>query len=355
MGTSAERRGEREQGHTRRRGARPRSGVALALLSALLSGIWLFAGGIPSAHASGDGAIAILVPTPDATSNAAGGPVGTNVTIKLAGTPGDTYKLGIATNDTQCVDGFQALDKQPVTLDTSGATNVRFIWPAAAGNVGTSYYICANDVTNSAATPIQSDQTFVTAGTTPPQITLAVGPAPTNTTGTPAVPGDAFYPGSAVTITGQGFVPATNNLIVYLTHTKFTTLAEWTPDKKLATADGSPIQSDASGAFTATVNLPQSLTPGGYYLYVATGDGLPDFLPALVAVSSKFNVKAVPTPVPTPTVKTTTSAGTGGNSTTPPKPIAAIVGLASLSILLFIIGVILLASAATSAPRPGHQ
>jgi hypothetical protein len=112
---------------------------------------------------------------------------------------------------------------------------------------------------------------------------------------------------------------------------------------------------DANGAFTATVQLPGATDPGTYYLYAVSADGS-DSAPPSLAAFKKISIVERPTPVPTATAKahSTATGGTGNNNTGGggihiQNP-TAVLGLGALSIILFVVGVILLASAA-GTPR----
>jgi hypothetical protein len=148
-------------------------------------------------------------------------------------------------------------------------------------------------------------------------------------------------------------------LLAYLSSNQVTKPSDLGSAVQLTPVGGQQITSSSGGQVTATVQIPGNQAPGSYFIYLVSTDGQADALPSLVATFrapiSVQTAPAAPTAtatiaVPTPT--TSTSTTTPGNGATPDKPekLIAVFGLGALSVVLFLIGVILLASAA-SLPR----
>jgi hypothetical protein len=353
------RRGTIRRGSGHRRGLPRLPWVAGVLALALaLGAVALLAGGTPVARADSTGSLTIVIPQPP-TGGQVQGPVGTNVTIQGAGlTAGNAYQLGVATIDAGCSGGFQPLSAAPITIGPDGTLAKTFAWPQNASAIGTSYYICAEDT--SANPPVQSQDFFTVLAATPPVIHVEAVPQPTAGPGTPPAPTPkGYYAGEQVTITGDSFLPGGQNLTVYMLTSKITTGADLAAGVQLQTVDGSAITPDTTGHFSTTVTLPgapQVQTGKHLFLYVVSGDGTADGPPSLAAFR-EITLQPAPTPVPTatsvPTVApTATTQGGGGTTTTGGGSpyTGAIIGLGALSVVLFLIGVILLGSAA-AMPR----
>jgi len=301
------------------------------------------------------GTLTIVVPVPN-SSGASSGPVGTNVTISGTGfTAAEALQIGAATSDLTCTSGFQALSNLSVTADASGNFTTTFAWPATLANVGTGYYICAQDTTTTPATLVQSTGTFTVAGATPPAIT-STKPVPGQ--GTPTIPTNGYYPGSTVEIDGSNFLPQSTALQAYLTTSPIQKLSDLSSAVPLTAVGGQQIASGAGGQVTATVQIPSSQSPGAYYISLASTDGQAESaLPSLIASSSQITVVVVPAqPTATATASTTPSPTTNGNGNNTTEldagRLVAVVGLGGLSVVLFIVGVMLLASAA-ALPQQG--
>jgi hypothetical protein len=315
---------------------------------------------VETAKADSPSTLSILFPVPNSTT--ALGPVGTNITITGSGFAASvTLQLGSATHDAGCSSGFQPFSNLSVMADGTGSFQTTFTWPASLANEGTAYYVCAQDPSNALT---QSQTTFTVAGTQSPAIagTKPVpGPAPGP--GTPALPTTGYYPGSTVEIDGTSFLPDSTPILAYLTTSQISAPSDFTSAVQLTPVGGQQITSTNNGQVTATVKIPSSQTPGTYFLYLVSADGRANdqqiALPSLIAGSAAITVATAPPPptatatsaaaTPSPTPRGS-STGTGGTSGPGPGKLAAIVGLSGLSVVLFIIGVILLASAA-SLPR----
>jgi hypothetical protein len=308
-----------------------------------------------TANADSPGTLAIIVPNPT-SSNTSLGPVGTNVTITGTGlTASDTYQIGFATQDATCTSGFQAFGNVSVTTDTSGNFATTFAWPSSLANVGTVYYICAEDAASSL---VQSQTTFTVAGAQPPTITAKSVPGPTPGPGTPSVPTTGFYPASTVEIDGTSFLPGATNLVAYLASSQVQKPSDLSSAVQLSPVGGQAITSSSNGQVTAMVQIPFSQAPGNYFLYLVSSDSQADALPSLMA-SVAISVAMAPTPTATPTTVVTPTNTPSTSTIVPSTPagpspakLVAIFGLGALSVVLFIIGVILLASAA-ALPRQG--
>lgn len=310
------------------------------------------------------GSLRIVVPT--SSNGGPAGPVGTYVTVQGGSlTPNGTFKLGVALQDAGCQGGFTDLGMNPVPADSSGGLLKTFRWPSSINNTGSSYYVCLQDL--SGGSFVQSNETFTVLGGSEPAITLAhtqptPGPGTPTPATTPPQTGNVYHIGDYAQITGSNFLPGGTNLAVYLT-TKPIISAQDLQSATPLQAIGGTISSDDSGSFTATVQIqPPSATTAPYYLYVVSGDAdaATNARPSLEA-ERQIRVQPAPTPTATATATSTPAAtptvtgngggaGNGGGGT----PKGAIIGLGIASVVLFIIGVILLASAATS-PRPEQQ
>jgi hypothetical protein len=312
---------------------------------------------VETAHADSPGTLTIVVPNPSSSGTSLG-PVGANVTVSGSGfSQSAALQLGVATQDTGCSAGFQALSGLSVNTDSSGGFETTFAWPASLANVGTAYYICAQE---SSSTVTQSQSTFTVAGAQAPTITdTKPVPGPTPSAGTPTLPATGFYPGSTIEIDGSNFLPGSTSVLAYLSSNQITKQSDLSSAVQLSSAGGQQITSSGGGQVTATVQIPSSVTPGSYFIYLVSTDGQADALPSLVATFrapiSVQTAPAAPTATATPaapTPTTSTSNTNPGTGTTPDKPekLIAVFGLGALSVVLFIVGVILLASAA-SVPR----
>ncbi len=292
---------------------------------------------------------------PNPSNNATEGPVGTNITLTASGlTASDTYQLGYAQQAIGCSAGFQAFSGVSAATDSNGAFTATISWPASLANVGTSYYICAQDASNSQA---QSQATFKVDAAQPPAITVKPVAGPTPAAGTPALPTDGYYPGSTVEIDGTSFLPGGVQLTVYLSTQKIEKQSDLTNATILQSVDGQQITSQGSGQATATVQIPSSVQPGSYYLYLVSSDSQANALPSLMA-EKRVTITNAPTPTAT-VAPTSTPKGAITPPTSPSGPshkkLAALFGLGALSVILFIVGVILLASAAGMPTQPGQQ
>lgn len=337
---------------------------AAARVPVLLVGLVLWAGLLlstaahvtPVAYAdTSKPSVTIVFPAP-ASNGVATGPVGTNVTIQAAGlTATDKYVLGYATQNPGCAGGFQGITDTPFGINTDGTYSTTFSWPATAKDIGASYVVCMQD--SSQATnpppPVQSGQTFIVAGASAPAVTLKHVPQPTPGPGTPTPapqPNTRFYSDEQIVVSGTSFYTSGANVAVYLTIQPIKVKTDLVNALQATAGSFSP---DANGAFTATVQLPGATDPGTYYVYAVSADGS-DSAPPSLAAFKKISIVERPTPVPTATAKahSTATARTGNNTTGGDgiqNPMAAL-GLGALSIVLFVVGVILLASAA-GTPR----
>lgn len=321
----------------------------------------------PAVHADppSGGSLAITIPAP--VNGTAEGPVGANVTVVGAGfTPNDSYQLGFSPSGSTCAAVFNGFSISPQQAAADGTLRQTLIWPQDADAVGGSYYICARDVTNSSNPVVESSQVYQVDAASAPSIHAKVAPQPTPGPGTPAAspttqPSGVFYVGQQVTVTGQNFMPGGQELTVYVTSGKISNIADLQAGSPLVIAGGSSttFTADQSGAFSVTVTvtqLPASSLPNTFYLYVVSGDATATAPPSLAGYQ-KFKMEQAPA-APTPTVvPTDTPSSQSAPPPAAPKPggsnnmVAAII-LGVLSVVLFIAGVALLASAAASPAAP---
>lgn len=355
-------RGERRQGF-----GRVMRGSVCAMIGLGWLALAAFSMGATRARAADTPSLSIIIPVP--TGSSTSGPVGANVTITASGlSPADKYSLGYASSAgaTPCVTGSSDMGLAPFSPSGDGTIQMTFAWPSAAKDTGAPYVICLTDATLLGTPPVQSTTTFQVLDTQAPKIELkrvsqTVGPG----TPTPAPRSDGAYsPGDVVQITGAhyptGGLNGNNSLIAYLTSSQAKTLGDLTQGHQLNPMSGS-LTPDPSGAFVARVALPDATVitaSGQYYLYVVSGDGSPSALPSLVAFR-QITIAPPATPTPTATATSTPSVvvspttTTGHNGGGSGSNMALIIGLGGLSVVLFIVGVILLASAA-SLPRGGQ-
>lgn len=361
------RRGERPHEHLERASALPSRRalrVALPLLASLaLILVWgLAALTLPQvqvARASGNGQVQIIVPQPDSNGNAQG-PVGAYVSISAQNlNTQDRYVIGVGVAPGGCTAQFTPATTQPVVPDANGNLVTTFIWPSAADAVGSSYYICVQDASQAGNPSLQSTDVYTVRAGNAPSITVAPAQQ-TSGSGTqgpiPPQGSNTYYAGSQITITGQNFVPGGEPLAVHLLKDMPTDQNDLQSAQELFPTDNSTITADSNGSFTTTVTLPvpQATLPSKFYIYVVSQDSQNGTYPSLIA-EKRITIATAPTPTPTVTVAPPTATpattppgtSTGGGS----KNYPAIIGLGAASVLLFVIGVILLASAA-AMPRP---
>ena len=337
---------------------------AAARVPVLLVGLVLWAGLLlstaahvtPVAYADTSKPSVTFVFPAAASNGVATGPVGTNVTIQAAGLSAtDKYVLGYATQSPGCAGGFQGITDTPFGINADGTYSTTFSWPATAKDIGASYIVCIQDSSQTTNPSVQSGQTFIVAGASAPAVTLKHVSQPTPGSGTPTPvpqPNTRFYSDEQIVVSGTSFYTSGANVAVYLTSQPIRVKTDLVNALQATAGSFSP---DANGAFTATVQLPGATDPGTYYVYAVSADGS-DSAPPSLAAFKKISIVERPTPVPTATAKAhpTATGGTGNNTTGGggihiQNPMA-VLGLGALSIILFVVGVILLASAA-GTPR----
>ncbi|HEX9067422.1 MAG TPA: hypothetical protein VF807_01545 [Ktedonobacterales bacterium] len=345
------------------RQSRPVGVRHLARAVALLLALPLFIVAItqaPVAHAD-SGSMTIVLPAP--ASGVSSGPVGTNVSIKGTGIGGHHYQLGVTTGAT--CDGDQTMNGVAFTADGSGAFALTFSWPADFNGVGTVYRLCADDTTTQpapAATPsptptpfpsIMATQRFrVMDGLAP---TISLSPvAPSDSTPVPTPPSGSYFASGKVQVSGAHYLGNSPKLKAYLLTDQRVDPGTLQNAAQLTTVNGLPITPNADGSFVTTLTLPNSPT-GNLFIAVVSSDGTASLLPSLVD-TVPITVVLAPTAGITPTVTNTppvkvsptpshTSGGISGDQ------IIGICGLGGLSIVLFILGVVLLAGANAQRPR----
>lgn len=373
MRGESRRRGERPYDHRERARTLPSRVLRLtlpALASLALILVWGVAAitlsGAGAARASGNATVSIIVPTPDSNGNAQG-PVGAYVSISAQNlNPQDTYVTGAGLAPGGCSAQFIPSGSQGVAADANGNLITTIIWPTAANAVGSSYYVCLQDHAQPGSQPIQSTGTYTVKASGPPSISIALAQSgPGTPTALPQPGKDEYYAGSQITVTGQNYVPGNEQLAVHLLSAPPTSQDDILNAAVLQPTDGSTVTADNSGSFTTTVALPvpQTSLPAKFYVYVVSQDQYQfqggTTYPSLIGHKA-ITIVRQPAPTPTatsvpPTVTpSSTPSGDGGNGTSNGGGLnhtGAVIGLGVTSVLLFVIGVILLASAA-SMPRP---
>lgn len=300
---------------------------------------------------SPNGSMNVLLPVPQSDGKTVQGPVGANVSISGAqATAGATYNLGWVPQASGCAGQITPFTDTPtVTADDGGSFTATFAWPAAAGTPGAVYLICANDSTNPTDV-ITADQVFQVLGASAPAITLSQAPSSTQS-------GDAYSAGGPVQVQGTGFLPQGTAVAFFVTSRATFSPQDYQTDKALKTQGGAQVVSDGQGQFTAVVTLSKVIT-GQLFFHAVSTDAIltsqADYPPSLSATSNiqVLAPQATPTVQPSPTPK--------AQSVTPPakkpvdhtKRIVAIATLGVLSIILFIIGGILIASSALGPRTP---
>jgi len=307
----------------------------------------------PTARAASviaSGAITILSPSNEE------GPVGTNLYVKAAGlTPGNVYQLGYAAQSVTCAGTVAPISTAATaTAESNGAFFAAFAWPPDANAAGTAYYVCATDQTTPTNPPAASSGLFTVDSAAAPSIQVSAVDRNGTPLATPA-PNNTLYAGGYAQITGNNFLPAGEPILVQETADPFTA-SLYNPQRALSVLSGSPITT-ASGSFMLVVQLPQE--QGAVYLTAVTADGrtidTTSILPSLVASQAVMVSPPPATPTPTVSATPTVTITPTPTTTTTRKPsaarVAAVIGLGSVSVLLFLIGIILLVSAAVT-PRP---
>lgn len=348
-------------------GAPRRSALALIALlccTLLLAGLAL---AVPLAHAAkpaDGGTLTIVVPAPDG-NNVTQGPVGTNVSVSATSlSGGDSYQLGYAQQSIGCDSGFTAIASTgPLPASDNGNLSATVAWPSDANAVGASYNLCLSDTTTTSNPVVSSTQVFRVEASSAPTIavTAATPPGSTGTaTATTTTNGaTTVQAGAQVTISGQNFLPDNTPLAAYLTLSGTPSLGELKQGKLSGCAS---FNSQNGGSVNTTCTLPTTNT-GPWYLIVASTGGPAKFPPALES-AAPLNIVPAPnatatpsvtaTPSPSPKASATPKGGTGGghvSSGPTSNEVAGIIGLSALAIILFVAGVLLLASTLTTPRR----
>jgi hypothetical protein len=337
--------------------------VALgALVLALALAGWLISpSGARAARLDSNSPVTIDIQNPQPRGSVAQGPVGANIYAQGATQPGDQVIIGFASQDTGCQSGFQQIDNAQPTVDPTGQFTVAFKWPDAANTVNTEYYLCAQDTTSD--TIGQSQEVYQVLSADAPAINVQQVDNPTAPTAVPGTPTPAptatapagkVYSGGYLQIQGANFVPGGQNISFFLTPGAFTP-GDFVPGNALNVVSGNTRTAN-DGSFQVVVQLPAGET-GSLTVSAISQDGTGALLPTLVG-SQRLSIitpPATPTPQPTvsPTVQATGTVGNGNGSGRPPGPlkVTALIGLGTLSVILFIVGVSFLISA-SSMPKP---
>lgn len=343
-------------GWSRHGGAR--MGTLRVALLALL-GLWLGGTAVTAPRAYADDqkpSLHIVMPIPAGKGSTVEGPVGTNVSVQGEGlTANAQYQIGYARKDIGCQAGMRSFDNvSPAPAQQDGTLTATVTWPDSLNSIGSIYVICAQNASQLGEPVVQSDEPFRVDSADHAQLTLKA--AATSATGTATATPQAdgtFFLGQQVAITGKNFLPAGSKLVAYLLTGQARSASDLLPPAATPLTTSAAITSQNTGGVTATVTLPDNIPTGGYLIYLVSDKGTQTILPALVA-SQPITITQAPAPQPTttvapqPTATATATTGTSGG-----QPIGAIVGLGGLSVVLFIVGVALLASAAAMS-RPGR-
>ena len=320
----------------------PRTGISASVLLLLV----VFAGATivssPTARADNTTNISMVVPV--ANNGTADGPVGTNITLAAVSMPPNSqFDLGYAQASVGCPYGYTVFPSvSPVTSQNDGTFTVTFAWPVSLGFVGTTYAICARNKVDHTTTLWQVAQFFRVDSATPPQFTVTAAP-----TGMPSLSGNSFQLGQQVVLTGQSYFPAGTTLAIYLRTSKASQPSDLQPPAATQISSDQPITSQQDGTVSATVSMPNNIPTGSYVLYLVSQDGTATTLPSLVAhVAIKLTPAAAVTPtvVKTPQPTATPFGNQQPGSSQGPGKMAEVLGLGGLSVILFVIGVVLLAS-----------
>lgn len=341
-----------------RRGRARMGALRIALLALL--GLWLGGTAVTAPRAYADDkkpSLHIVMPIPAGNGSTVEGPVGTNVSVRGEGlTANAQYQIGYARADIGCQVGMRGFDGvSPAPAQQDGTLTATVTWPDSLNSIGSTYVICAQNASQSSEPVVQSDEPFRVDAADHAQLTLkAVTTSATGTATATPQPDGTFYLGQQVAITGKNFLPAGSKLVAYLLTEQATSASDLLPSKATPLAASAAITSQNDGGVTATVTLPDNIPTGAYLIYLVSDNGTQTLLPALVA-SQPITITQAPAPQPTATVAPRpTATGPGTTKTTSSdQPIGAIVGLGGLSVVLFIVGVALLASAAAMS-RPGR-
>ncbi len=232
------------------------------------------------------------------------GPVGEQSKVNGVGfTPGATVNVVLAPGDSNadasvCQSSGDVTIANDVVIQSDGTFALGFTWPSDASSG--QYSVCALDPSNGSVVSNQDSGPFSVLSASPPAIQLS---------------STQLNPGGSVTITGSNFVPTqTVNVLIATCHNCGATPLVMTTTN-----------SDASGNFSVTLNLPSNTSPGTYVATAFTQNGVLDVGLIGGAVSLTVNAPATATPNPTTpatntpqaaTATTQPTTATGGGSTT---------------------------------------
>lgn len=322
-----------------------------------LLGLWLGGAAVTAPRAYADDkkpSLHIVMPIPAGNGSTVEGPVGTNVSVRGEGlTLGAQYQIGYARADIGCQAGMRGFDGvSPAPAQQDGTLTATVTWPDSLNSIGSTYVMCAQNASQLGEPVVQSDEHFRVDSADHAQFTAKAEAASAAGTATPQPDGTLFL-GQQVTITGKNFLPAHSKLVAYLLTGQASGASDLLPPVATPLTTSAAITSQEDGGVTATVTLPDNVPTGNYFIYLVSDKGTPTIPPALVA-SQAITITQAPAPQPTATAAarpTATVAATTKSSGG--QPVGEIVGLGSLSVVLFIVGVALLASAAAMS-RPGR-
>jgi hypothetical protein len=320
---------------------RPHLWVALPIL--VLAGLCATGVGgaqaAPRMPAAGPPSLTIVNPA------ALAGPVGTNVTARIAGAPKNhVFNIAYAQSTPGCTAlGASSSTIPAVTVGGDGTVQFSFAWPADSGTG--SFVLCAMDQQNPLS--VLQSMTFNVLAGSAPQISIQPAPQPTPTGTAPAsttTPGDTYTEGEGVIVQGTNFLPGGTSVEIALAGS---------PDGQGTVLSQQTVNSGTDGSFETQVTLNTNRI-GNLYIQALTTDGGNNQPPSLLA-STPITIGLPPSPTPTPSptatstpqVTPTTTGGTGtatgGNGGT--LRVLGIAGLGSFSVLLLLVGTALLISA----------
>ena len=314
--------------------------VFIALVAIMLG---LSIGHAPRADAAGNGPLISWDKSmiyPGQNNGNPWGPVGENALIHGQGFPANLRVSvilvpGNSNQNPALCSKAPAATLGNVTTSGAGAFQLSFTWPGQAGGINSAYSVCS--LSNGLPMSYRDGGPFTVLANSVPSI--AVSP-------------NSVQPGSAITISGQNWVPPQQ---VNITVTGSSQLLSATP-----TSNGIN-----TGTFSLTVNIPASAQPGGYVVSGFSGNNVLHAANQNMSITTPATPTPTATPSPTPTVTATaTSTATvtaGGTSTvgpgnTPastnsgssnsgstggPSPIILIVFIAVALVLLTSIGLII--------------
>lgn len=263
-------------------------GAAFALAALLLAWGIAFPGAIPAVHAGGNCANGCvhwssgMIYAGQNNGNPEG-PVGEHAAVHGEGftavagqqvtfavAPGDTLNPPSGSTAAQLCQAGTAVNLGSGQVDGSGQFDFSFDWPAAASSGQWSFCVYGS---GGVPTGNIDDGPFSVLSANSPSVAISAG---------------SVAAGSTVTITGQNWLPAQDNIFVYV--------------GPCADCDGAPIASGnatsaSNGAFSITLPIAANTAPGQYVVSAHNESGVLD----LMDKGPKLTVALAPTATPQPT------------------------------------------------------